>query len=129
MSKRYTGPIKSKAQILRDAADIIERDGWWQHGFDSGNSKDGPCCASGALYRAAYGLSDPEKLSDTHMPYPYRSVVSEICDDVRYILPRFPEKKLDLHLSLHAWNDSVAKYEHEVTGELRKWAERYDDRA
>lgn len=70
--------MRSNAQILRDAKDILTRYGWTQDWF--GNCKTG-FCAYGAVYYAAHGVEDCHEPTPTGAERFLEIAVYEISGD------------------------------------------------
>jgi hypothetical protein len=108
---------KTAAEVLAEAADIIERDGWTQHHF---HTPDGCHCALGAI-----GLASGEHLN------------IRVADDgiVDWDLPRYGDPGYDAachaytvardalsaRVGIHvpSWNDADGRTQDEVVAELR----------
>jgi hypothetical protein len=90
--------MKTAREILREAADLIERDGWVQGVY---HSEDGRHCAAGALSRA---------LADVDDPVAYETY-SLLLDEIGWV-------------GVPMWNDTVATSGQQVVDTLRRAAER-----
>lgn len=119
---------KTTAQILRDAADVIERNGWWQGDlYDTraevaGKDPKGcPVCLLGAINIAVY---DSPKWDET----PSNLGVLAQCADQAIIAA--VDHLIDLYAGtdmepiLPDWNDAPSRTQDEVTAFLRAAADK-----
>jgi hypothetical protein len=97
--------MNDTADLLDGAADILERDGWCQ-GVYASDPVDGPCCALGAIRRAATGTAFPAWNDDwdaiTHAGRALASMTGFV----------------------PTWNDTHGRQAAEVTAALRAAAEK-----
>lgn len=108
-----------EADILDSAADIIERNGWWQgYYYDLGTDlpkRERPCCARGAINLAANGRT-PDRLSD-------------VGQDALGVLERFLGISGDHPNSVADWNDDAGRTAEQVVAALRSAAAAERERA
>lgn len=113
MSKTLTRSQRVQAAaVLREAADIIERDGWCrEHLFGPG----GTCCAVGAISRATGG-GDP-------VAYGGEGHDVKLDDLARTLLARHLSERTygtpGNGFSIPHWNDNMAKGGKHVVTEMR----------
>ncbi len=91
-------------QVLRDAADLIDRIGWCQHTL---RDRNGRVCAAEALMRVAYATHDPAAT--------YAVAMIRLSDFVASG-EQFPQAVLD-------WNDAEERTAGDVTGTMRACAD------
>jgi hypothetical protein len=97
--------MSDTADLLDKAADIIERDGWCQGKYAS-DPETGPCCALGAIRRAATGTAFPA------------------CDDDWDAITNAGRALARLTGFVPGWNDTQGRQAVEVTAALHAAAEK-----
>ncbi|OII61170.1 hypothetical protein BJP40_06485 [Streptomyces sp. CC53] len=96
--------------ILREAARIIERDGWHQGDFFRDDPKTGPVCALGALRRAIASSASGEAVSGKL----YCEAAGLVEKAASEVIPR---------VVLPAWNDAPERTAEDVILALKRAAD------
>lgn len=97
------------SQILFEAADILDRDGWCRGVYD--NAVTGHHCAVGAIRSVGVDLV---------MHRVERFVVENIQDEAQQALIADVQRSYPNALSVQNWNDEIVKGRRQVTSRMRK---------